>query len=274
MDLRKSFQYLAILTGILSPALGAFALVPQQLPVEPYPESLVSINFPAPPNRGRAQSTVGGARRGAPSSQERSSNTVIGEIQRGSCTDENQTPLTALMPSDRMVTMVAPNPTMFWYVPRTSTTSAEFVIENEQGKSVYSQTFDLPGDPGVVKLSLPETVSLELNKSYKWKFALICTSNDRDDDEYVRGKLKRTALSADQGQELGQAFDPIEKAKLYAEFYLWNETIALVAQLRDSNPNEWKELLNSVGIEEEKIIEAPFVGTLGLSESRLDRPNW
>ena len=247
MILQKYLQSFVILAAVIAPAAESLALLPKPSTVAPNPQLQISVGFPPPdgPQRSRVGSTVGGGKRG------------------GICTQKNQTPLTALMPSDHVGTTFTHNPTLFWYVPETTAKSAEVVVVDRKGNYVYSQEFNLPNNPGVVKLSLPDTVFLEPDQSYWWEFAIICDALDRGNDVYVWGALKRPRLEDEikikLENELQQTEEPLQKAEIYARYRIWSETIAIVAQLRDSNPREWQELLNSVGIEEQKIIEAPVI---------------
>ena len=169
------------------------------------------------------------------------------------------------MPEDALGTTLTPNPTLFWYLPQTKAKSAQFVLrdQNNAGEEVYNQIFDLPEAAGVIQLKLPENVTLEPNRAYLWKLALICEPKDRNKDEMVWGTLQLKELTLEQQNKLEQVVNPIAEAQLYAKFYLWNETITRVAQLRDSDPEIWQDLLKSVGIEEEGILNAPWVGTVG-----------
>jgi len=250
MNTKKSVLTLAILTlTSIVPAKIAFAILPQEPTVEIDPTTgEISIEFPPPPEKPNPETTAGGGTRGE-------------ECQEA--VDKQETQLTALMPCENVVTTIAPNPTMFWYVPVTNSKSAELIIvEEATGKYIHNQTINIPETAGVIQVKLPETVSLELNKSYLWKFALICDSTGPSECEDVSGRMERTALTPELEEQLKKVTTPIEQAKLYAQYYLWNETISILAELRDSYPSEWKQLLNSVGIEEDKIVEAPFVAIL------------
>jgi hypothetical protein len=114
-----------------------------------------------------------------------------------------------------------------------------------------------------VKLSLPATVSLETGKDYTWQLALICDPTDRSGDQVVEGLIERTALSSAQKTRLAAATDPLKQAEVYAQARIWQETIAILAQLRRDRPNDsnvtnaWKELLNSVELP--AIATAPLV---------------
>ena len=123
-----------------------------------------------------------------------------------------------------------------------------------RNQHIHSQYIDLPQTAGLMSLQLPTNISLEANKSYRWKLALICDAINRGGDEYIWGTIQQTALATEQQQALKSTADPMAKAKLYAEFYAWNETLTNMAQLRESHPQEWQELLRSVGIETEAAI--------------------
>ena len=240
MVLRQFIPSAGILAGVLSPALVVFASVPPQQTARVYPESKVSLGFPVE-NRGAPSSTVGAGTRGASC------------IQEG----RGKVPLKALMPTrNNFGTTVAPNPTFFVYVPKTTAQSAEFVVVDDKKDEVYLTSLDVSGTPGVVKLSLPPTVSLEIGKNYMWQFSLICDTIDRSQDKLVRGFIQRVELSPDMNAKLKQAA-PLEQAKLYAKDRIWYETVTILADLRSSKPAEWEELLKSVGLED--IAKQPFV---------------
>lgn len=258
-----AWRSLAIL---LSPALVIFSSLPVGLRAEAYPEWKVSLEFPVSGPIGQPE---GGS---------------VGGGTRGSCSkknQQNQMPLTGLIPirnklnwrtrvpANQTLT-VAANPTFFVYVPETTAKSAEFLLSDEQDNEVYQTTLRLPtvlssdvpsssvSTPGIVKLSLPANISLETGKNYRWVFALNCIAPDGDlsGNLYVEGWIQRTELSPDLKTKIEQA-TPLEQAKLYATARIWPETLVLASELRSSKPDEWEELLKSVGLSQ--ITQAPFL---------------
>jgi len=257
---------------LLSPALVIFSSLPVGLRAQPYPEWKVSLEFPVD-NVGQPN---GGSQ---------------GAATRNSCfkyqqNQEDKMPLTGLMPRNPLTNRpvnqtltVAANPTFFMYVPETTLSAedvvfAEFSVYDDQDKDVYKTTFrlptvlssDLPNSsvftPGILKLSLPANVSLETGKNYHWVFHLYCRKANADPNAepnytlLVEGWIQRTELSPDLKTKIEQA-TPLEQAKLYAKERIWSETLMLAAQLRSSQPDEWEELLKSVGLNE--IAQAPFI---------------
>ncbi len=254
---------------VLSPALVIFSSLPVGLRAQPYPEWKVSLEFPVD-NVGQPNGGTGGGG------------------TRGSCfknqqNQEDKMPLTGLMPRNSLThrpvnqtLTVAANPTVFVYVPETTTLStenlvfAEFSVYDDQDNEVYQTTFPLPtvlssdvssspvSTPGIVKLSLPANVSLETGNNYRWVFQLVCEKANADPvfGQYVEGRIQRTELSPDLKTKIEEA-TPLEQAQLYAKAKIWSETLMLAAQLRSSQPAEWEKLLKSVGLNE--IAQVPLL---------------
>jgi hypothetical protein len=247
---------------LLSPALVIFSSLPVGLRAQPYPEWKVSLEFPVD-NVGQPASTIGGGVRGS-SCLEKSQEEKMPLI--GLMPIRNELNKRTRVPANQTLT-VAANPTFFVYVSETTAKSAEFLLFNdqEQDNEVYQATLQLPtapsssvSTPGIVKVSLPANVSLETGKNYRWVFALNCIAPDGDlsGTLYVDGWIQRTELSPDLKTKIEQA-TPLEQAQLYAQARIWSETLMLASQLRSSKPDEWEELLNSVGLTE--IAQAPFI---------------
>lgn len=259
---------------LLSPTLVIFSSLPVGLRAEPYPEWQVSLKFPVSGSIGQPED-----------------GTVSGGI-RGHCFEkdkENQIHLTALMPirnklnhlieipANQTLT-VAANPTFFVYVPETTAKSAEFLLLDEQNNQVYETTLELPtvlssddpkssvSTPGIVKLNLPANVSLEIGQNYHWFFSLNCMTSDGDvngdvngdasGNLFVNGWVQRTELTPELKRKIEQA-KILEQAQLYAMAGIWSETLMLAYQLRSSKPDEWEQLLKSVGLTE--IAQAHFL---------------
>lgn len=198
----------------------------------------VSVTFPPTDKRGAPARTVG-----------------TGQRTTEACLRGKYPYVTALTPSNNVVTTVSTNPTLFWYFPRTKLKSARLIVLDAQNKKlVYQTTLALGDTPGVVKVNLPKSVSLETGKNYLWNLFVVCNPAKVADDLVVQGWLERTELSSEQKTKLAQAQDPLKQAEVYAEAKIWQETLMILAQLQQERPNDakvtdaWKELLNSVGL--------------------------
>ena len=232
MSCQKSIWSLGALC--ITPSLTFFLMLPP-LRAQPFE---VSVKFPPTEDVDEPSSTGGGGTRGG---------CLAGKL-----------PLTPVVPSNNLVTTVSAHPTLFWYVPgsRSSTNSALFVLVDSQDKEIYQTKFALKGTPGIVKLSVPTTVSLQPAQNY------TCQDNEQIGG-YVEGSIQRTQLNSQQRLQLAAAKDPLQQAEVYAQARVWQETLTLVSQLRQNRPNDskiaeaWNELLESVDLK--KIASAPLL---------------
>ncbi len=194
------------------------------------------IYFHTAPDRGAPPRTVGAGSR------------------RSSCisSNEGEILLAALMPSNNVGTTIAPNPTIYVYIPELRNKQAEFIlVETQEEKVVYQTTFPLSKSSGIVKLNLPPTVELKPGNNYQWYFGVICNPNNREEDERITGWIERNSISPELQMKIEQAQQqPLEQAKLYAKAGIWNEALTILEQLRSKEPTAWAELLNSVGLGE------------------------
>jgi hypothetical protein len=203
--------------------------------------------FPRAEGVGAPRRTVGGATRGG---------------DMASCASGVPS-LTTLSPLNNVVTTIAANPTLFWYIPKTPAKSAEFVLFDNHRQIVYQTTLSLQETPGVVKLSLPKTVTLGTDKQYKWKLALRCNPEKWWEDVALGGVIQRKELTSAQKAQLAAAKQPLDQVQVYATAGIWQEALSILAQLHGSRPSDqaineaWQELLKSVELE--NIADAPLV---------------
>ncbi len=234
MSWQKSVQSLGVLAVAISPALIIFSSLPPQLLAQSS-SMKISLEFPPTDDRGAPGRTAGGGTRG-------------GGSPGSWCVEGGGIPLMPLMPTRNNVgKTVADSPTLYWYIPKNTATSGEFLLKDMEGNQVYLTNFTPSRRAGIVKLSIPASAALKINKDYLWNFAIICDPQDRSQDQFVKGMLQRTELGSFLKSQLERA-TPLEQAKIYAESRIWHETLTIIAQLRSENPAEWEELLESVGL--------------------------
>ncbi|NET56137.1 MAG: DUF928 domain-containing protein [Symploca sp. SIO2E6] len=241
----KSLFLIKVLTISLSPTIFLLPSWSSQLKAQSFPDLLVSVEFPESPDQGAPNRTRGAGGRGP---------NLCGFVEA----PEYVIPMTALMPKNNVGTTVAPNPTVYVYVPQTKDKKAEFrVIDKYSQQIVHQTTFKLPNETAIVELSLPATVKLNTNTDYHWDFYVICDPGNREKDEWVEGWLERISLSSDIEAKLQTTEQPFQQAKLYADAQVWHETLKIHVQQRDSHPDQWRALLKSVGLG--AIAQTPIV---------------
>ena len=236
----KLLQKTALVTGILSTATVSLAH-----PLLSSSGLQISLEFPPPPDRPGLESSAGGGTRSG--SEGLASGCTQGEI-----------PLTALAPvGSEAETTVSARPDFFLYIPATTATAAEFVLIDQMGNDVYTNDLEIPNAPGILQVALPDNITLEEGETYTWQMAVICDPNNPSGDEYVEGKIERIPLSDELKTQVEATNEPLKQAELYAQQRIWQDTLMLMAQVRDSNPTAWTQLLESVGLE--AIASVPVI---------------
>ncbi|WP_013323602.1 DUF928 domain-containing protein [Gloeothece verrucosa] len=178
--------------------------------------------------------------------------------------------LTAVIPANQQALTLQDHPTVLVYLPATSTEVAFFSITEETSSSSnkqqhYQTFFPLPKKAGIIRLKLPaDAFDLQIGKTYKWSFVMMCNNKLRPDNPSVAGTIERVALSSTLTEQLKQA-KPLEQAALYGEFGLWYDAINTLAKLREADPNNselmmvWQDLLNSATVGLNMLAKQPLV---------------
>ncbi|MDY6936326.1 MAG: DUF928 domain-containing protein [Cyanobacteriota bacterium] len=159
-----------------------------------------------------------------------------------------------LLPSTQYGRTIAARPTIMVYVPETvEGQKAFFSLQDEQRNHHYQMTLELSGEGGVLLITLPEDApELEVGKNYVWFFAPIQSDGILRPDNYdVVGWVKRVESPV----AIDRTVDPIETAIELAESGIWYDTLSLVAQAKQNQPqnatyaSEWHDLLEQVGLQ-------------------------
>jgi len=180
-----------------------------------------------------------------------------GSGTRGACL-QTQRSIVAIMPQTNSGLTVSAYPTFSWYVPATQPTTVAFVLLDDRQTELYSTSFQIAGQPGLISLSLPQTANLpplEVGKTYRWKFSLTCDVDDPSTNMITEGWVQRVELPTVLSNQL-QSASVLDQARLYAKEGLWYDAAATFVMLRRTQPNnaaiaqDWKIFLDSVALED------------------------
>lgn len=170
--------------------------------------------------------------------------------------------IAALVPASAVGGLTTnPSPTLFVYVPETSAKTAEFVLRNENKKTIYKSIVKLSGKSEVVGIRLPASApKLEMGKRYRWFFSVVCDANapDKSGNPFVQGWIQRAQPSRFLADQLKQASSR-DRAQLYKQAGFWYEAVGALADLRRSRPNDsalkadWVSLLRSAGLDQAAV---------------------
>ncbi len=200
--------------------------------------------------------------------------TTLGTGTRGDCLYKAENPpLTHLAGDKNFESTVSEYPTFWVYVPYTSeeAPSGEFSLQDGE-EDVYRTSFQLPGKPGIVGISLPANAKpLEVGKTYRWYFEINCPSSNSTNQKTpasVTGIVKRVSPSIELAEELKNAKTPLERIAAYTKHSIWYETLTELAQLRLKEPENpaikklWVDLLTDDNIGLNSIAPQPIAGNV------------
>ncbi|NJP18000.1 MAG: DUF928 domain-containing protein [Hydrococcus sp. CRU_1_1] len=146
--------------------------------------------------------------------------------------------ITAVLPSDRYGLTVESHPTFLVYLPPTVAQNAFFSIKDENDRDHYQTFLPLTQKSGVMAIKLPaDALPLETNKTYKWSFVIMCDSSLRPDSPLVEGEIQRVEMNSSLSSQLKGA-TLIQQAALYGKAGLWYDTVATLAEIGRSQPND------------------------------------
>jgi hypothetical protein len=172
------------------------------------------------------------------------------------CLAANQR-LVAIVPKSNIVLTTSGNPSLFFYVPQTSAPQIQMVVQDQDNNQKFvKQTYTPSGKGGIVSIPLTAT-TLEVGKEYHWFFSVICNPKERSMDKVVNGSIKRINPEPQLLTKLKDA-TPKERVNIYAASGIWGDSLANLAQLLSSSPNDpdlkadWKELLTAEGVNLDK----------------------
>ena len=177
-----------------------------------------------------------------------------GGASRGSCND--YAGLTALVPAepDGMIKGLTAidEPTILFYVPvaLSPDTKVELVVQDQDDEYVTRRRLKLKTDSaGIVPVKLKQLrKDLEVGQNYQWTLSIYCDPARKSASVYVQGLLGRASDNAFKSEQMPS----FERAAQYAKQGIWFESLALLAQLRQLEPDNlkiaqaWYDLLQQV----------------------------
>lgn len=197
-----------------------------------------------PPDEEQPRTSTGGGSRGG----ECATNTETSSVE-----------LVPITPPQAAGLTTSTHPSIYIYVGETQASKAFFSLKDHKGHSHYYTWLELPQEPGLIKIDLPEdSPELSLEMDYWWYFSLLCEGNLRPDSPTVTGHIKRVTLEsrALSPTVLAATRPSAQKAALYSQAGIWYEAVAtLIGSPPGQGENAtvthaWDNLLTSAGLEQ------------------------
>jgi hypothetical protein len=154
---------------------------------------------------------------------------------------------------------VSDRPTLWVYMPyqRLDDLDASVILQDETGNQYLTTwTLRLPEQAGVMAISFPKGVALEVGKRYRWLVSVACK-----EAVVVGGSIERVALAiAPQTKALTS---PEQQLAFYTQNGLWYDAFTALASLYQANPSahkaKWERLMQEINLPE--IAPAQIVST-------------
>jgi len=227
--------------------LGTFSWEVQAQSNSIYTNKKNQVTF-EPPKGDKPQQTVGGASRGE---------------QCPLDSQEIDLPITPLLPVSSQALTVKSHPTLLVYLPKTSANKVYFAVRDENEDYDYQTILPVKTSAGIASFTLPKDApELSMEKQYQWSLILMCDGKLRPDSPVAKGNIKRVVANAYMTQKLPNS-DLLESAAIYGQAGIWYDTVADLAQLKMTQPNNdgvsanWKNLLIQAGLG--KVAKAELV---------------
>lgn len=193
-----------------------------------------------PPKAGAPRGRVGGGARGGAQGP----------------SGESLVSLSVLAPDHPGLTVEA-QPTLYWYLSRSSNAPVEFTImTDETTRPLFETQVTDSGQPGVQRVRLADYgVRLEPGVTYRWYVALVPEPARRSRDILAGGVIERVEPPAGLEAKVSKA-PPTDIPRIFAEAGLWYNAIASLSALIEASPRDavLKEqravLLEQVGLKD------------------------
>ncbi|MFN4280091.1 DUF928 domain-containing protein [Thermosynechococcus sp.] len=189
---------------------------------------------------------------------------VAGATRFGECTQGALTKIVALVPDNNLGMTAAANPSLFFFVPQSMAKSAELLLLSEAGDLLLTQKVPLNGKAGILPVTVDASkAKLQPGQKYQWIFSLTCKPNEPDANPFVTGWIERADVDKNLAQVIA-AMPAADRLPLLATSQLWNDTLATLVELQQSNPNDaaikqqWQDVLKSAGIDPQ-IVNMPLL---------------
>lgn len=200
-----------------------------------------------------------------PSSTGRPGSRTAAGGHRGQCPEVNPA-LTAIVPLTEAKT-IAQRPTFWFYTPyNNSILTAKFTLE-ENDEIITEIPAHLPTTPGLMQVKLPDSITLEMNRSYRWVLQVNCASTQVGQPSvFVEGMVRRVLPPPNVKQQLAitTANASQQQIALLKANQLWLDAVAILLEQQVTTTQsdstltaEWKKLLSSLDLPQ--LIEIPLV---------------
>jgi len=152
--------------------------------------------------------------------------------------ENDQYILAALVPDHTGLTC-QPNPALYWYLSKPTTSQIKFILNNEHSiKPILEINIDPKKRYGIQCIRLSDYgATLALDVKYEWFIALVEDHDNRLNDIITRGTIKRISLPPKIIRKLTKA-SSLEIPAIYAQEGMWYDAFSIISELIEAYPGD------------------------------------
>ena len=155
-----------------------------------------------------------------------------------------------LIPGDLTLTTISANPNFLFLVKSNPNYPVHFsLVEPGTTKSPWKEELSLERS-GVLSVSIPQNVSLDVGKNYVWNLKVICNPRRPSQSWYIRAIVKRVLPSTELMHELTKANSKSEEAAILASNGIWYDAISISYHTKNESKatSYFQQLLAQIGL--------------------------
>lgn len=151
---------------------------------------------------------------------------------------------------------ISDRPTFFVHISQATAKQGSFLLMGEKrNEIILEKTLPLTATNGIFAYTLPANFpGLEVGEYYRWRFYLMCDTEDYSGNPRTTGWIKREEPSSIVARQLARAETVLERVYIYAENGYWHDAVKTLLDLRVANPNDqdlvrdWVDIFRFFGL--------------------------
>jgi hypothetical protein len=151
---------------------------------------------------------------------------------------------------------ISDRPTFFLHIPQTAAKQGLFLLRSDKSNEIIlEKNLPLTATNGIFAYTLPaDFPGLKVGEYYRWRFSLMCNTEDFSGNPSTIGWIKREEPSSIVAEQLARAETVLERVYIYVENGYWHDTVKTLLDLRVANPNDkdlvrdWVDIFKFFGL--------------------------
>lgn len=147
-------------------------------------------------------------------------------------------PLVVLAP-DHVGLTVSEQPSLYWYLSRTTTAPIELTVRSEQAVEPLLETrLKAPTQPGIQRVQLADYgIHLSPSVVYRWSVTVVAEGENGSQNRARAGMIKHVKPPEELQARLDQAYRT-QLPYIFAEAGFWYDAMAAISELVETTPDD------------------------------------